>query len=117
MAVKQSRYHAFPPALLSLVLSCPAYSSGLRRELVDGGYEAWVRAVMAAVEAAGATDAKHGTRLRLENYAFLQLGLQVRLHSVCSCSSPLLAVVQLGRRYELTACELGAALWRALLPS
>ncbi|PRW58682.1 exocyst complex component SEC3A [Chlorella sorokiniana] len=46
------------------------------RELVDGGYEAWVRAIMAAVETAGATDAKHGTRLRLENYAFLQLGLQ-----------------------------------------
>lgn len=48
------------------------------RELVDGGYEVWVRAIMAAVEAAGAVDAKHGTRLRLENYAFLQLGLQVR---------------------------------------
>ena len=44
---------------------------------MDGGYEGWLRAAMAAVEAAGAGDAKHGTRLRLENYAFLQLGLQV----------------------------------------
>lgn len=75
---------------------------------MDGGYEAWVRSIMAEVEAAGATDAKHGTRLRLENYAFLQLGLQVRLHSAqCLFSSA--AVAQLGPRYELTAYELCAA--------
>jgi hypothetical protein len=31
----------------------------------------------AAVEALGTSDAKHGMRLRLENYAFWNLGLQV----------------------------------------
>lgn len=60
-----------------------------RRELVDSGYEGWVHAVMAAVEAAGATDAKHGTRLRLENYAFLQLGLQVGDRRTVGCREKL----------------------------
>jgi hypothetical protein len=47
------------------------------RELVDGGYDAWERAMTAAVEAAGAADPKHGPRLRLENYDAWRQGLQV----------------------------------------
>ncbi|KAL4419022.1 hypothetical protein ABPG77_010009, partial [Micractinium sp. CCAP 211/92] len=46
------------------------------RELVDSGYQSWLTAMGAAVEALGASDAKHGARLRLENHAFLQLALQ-----------------------------------------
>ncbi len=45
--------------------------------MVDGGYEAWLRAMAAAVEAGAAADTKHGQRLRLENYAALLQGLQV----------------------------------------
>lgn len=62
---------------------CPCASPPLApapppcRELVDGGYESWLSAMGAAVETLGASDAKHGARLRLENYAFLQLALQV----------------------------------------
>lgn len=54
--------------------------SALCRELVDSGYASWLRAMAAAVEALGASDAKHGVRVRLENFAFWQLGLQVRWH-------------------------------------
>ncbi|KAI3433569.1 hypothetical protein D9Q98_003380 [Chlorella vulgaris] len=46
------------------------------RELVDGGYEAWLRAMCGAVEALGSADPKHGQRLLLENYAALHQGLQ-----------------------------------------
>jgi hypothetical protein len=47
------------------------------RELVDGGYEAWLRAMCGAVEALGSADPKHSQRLLLENYAALHQGLQV----------------------------------------
>lgn len=43
---------------------------------MDGGYESWLGAMGTSVEALGASDAKHGARLRLENHAFLQLALQ-----------------------------------------
>ena len=45
---------------------------------MDGGYASWQRAMAAAVDALAGTDAKHGARLQLENYAFWQLGLQAR---------------------------------------
>lgn len=46
------------------------------RELVDGAYQSWLGAMCGAIEALGAADAKHASRLRLENYAFLHLALQ-----------------------------------------
>lgn len=54
---------------------------------MDGGYESWLGAMGTSVEALGASDAKHGARLRLENHAFLQLALQVGRRVVRSVHS------------------------------
>lgn len=46
------------------------------RLLADSLYERILHAAIAAVEAHAAADAKHGPRLKLENYSFLRLSLQ-----------------------------------------
>lgn len=43
----------------------------LRREVADAAYARLVAAMCAQLERTAAADAKHGERLRLENYAFL----------------------------------------------
>eukprot|EP00887_Chlorella_sp_A99_P005461 scaffold1.g5461.t1 len=46
------------------------------RACADSAYERLGKAVLGAVDALGASDGKHGQRLRLENHAFLLLGLR-----------------------------------------
>ena len=46
------------------------------RELADSLHDRILKAMLAAVEAAADSDAKHGQRLRLENYYFLLHSLQ-----------------------------------------
>jgi len=61
------------------------------RSLADAFYKQVVQAIVNAVEAHAAVDAKHGPRVQMENYAFLRLSLQGLplsnspvLHTFCS---------------------------------
>ena len=45
---------------------------GVRRQVLDAAYAVLVRALFAQLERVAGPDAKHGDRLRLENYALLE---------------------------------------------
>ena len=58
------------------------------REVVEWSYAVVIRAMFAALERVAATDAKHGVRLRLENYAAFVEGLSVVSVQATTWSQP-----------------------------
>ena len=58
-------------------------ASVLGREVVDGAYAVLMRECMCTIERVAHPDAKHGPRLRMENYAFLADALGPPARSVC----------------------------------